>query len=110
MANEKKLVKIKIITLFSYGHKIVLDKIAVVFVDEVDDDLDHGVLFFGATFSNHEGEGNKGIVSDAFGSADLAEVNDLFVKSCGLVVYGVDNFEFEGFGIIFVCHVAGDDA
>jgi hypothetical protein len=82
----------------------------VVFVDEVDDDLDQGVLFFGATFGNHEGEGNKGIVSDAFGSADLAEVNDLFVKSCGLVIDGVDDFEFEEFEIILVCHEAGDNA
>lgn len=37
----------------------------IVFVDEVDDDLDHGVLFFGATFGNHEGEGNKGVVGNA---------------------------------------------
>lgn len=82
----------------------------IVFVDEVDDDLDHCVLFFGAAFGDHEGEGNKGVVGYALGSADLAEVYDLFVKSCGLVIDGVDDFEFEGFGIIFVCHVAGDDA
>ena len=57
--------KIKIITPFSYGHEIVLDKTSVIFVDEIDDDLDHCVLFFGATFGNHEGKGNKGVVSDA---------------------------------------------
>lgn len=34
----------------------------------------------------------------------------LFVDACGLVVDGVDDFEFEVFGIILVCHVAGDDA
>lgn len=26
-----------------------------------------------------------------------------------LVIYGVDNFEFETFGIILVCHETGDD-
>ena len=36
----------------------------VVLVDKVDDDFDHGVLFFGATFGNHEGEGDKGVVGD----------------------------------------------
>ena len=34
----------------------------------------------------------------------------LFVKSCGLVIDGVNDFEFEGFGIVLVCHVACDDA
>lgn len=82
----------------------------IVFVDEVDDDLDHCVLFFGAAFGDHEGEGNKGVVGYALGSADLAEVYDLFVKSCGLVIDGVDDFEFEGFGIILVCHEAGENA
>lgn len=37
----------------------------VVFVDEVDDDFDHGVFFFGAAFGDHQGEGNEGIVGDA---------------------------------------------
>lgn len=43
-------------------------KTSVVFVDEVDDYFDHGVLFLGAAFGNHEGEGNKGIVGDSLGA------------------------------------------
>lgn len=35
--------------------KIVL----VIFVNEVDDDFDHCVLFFGAAFGYHEGEGER---------------------------------------------------
>lgn len=37
-------------------------------VNKVDDDFDHCVLFLGATFGNHEGEGDKGIIGDALGS------------------------------------------
>ena len=40
----------------------------IVFVDEVDDDLDHCVLFFGTAFGNHQGEGDEGIVGDALGA------------------------------------------
>ena len=38
-----------------------------------------------------------------------AKVN-LLVNSFFLIIYGVDDFEFEAFGIVLVCHVAGDDA
>lgn len=33
-----------------------------------------------------------------------------FVDAGWLVIYRVDDFEFEGFGIVLVCHVVGDDA
>ena len=36
--------------------------------------------------------------------------NDLFVKSCGLVIYCINDFYFEIFGVIIVCHIAYDDA
>lgn len=42
--------------------------ILIVLVDEVDDDFDHGVFFFGAAFSYHEGEGDEGVVGDALGA------------------------------------------
>lgn len=41
---------------------------SVVLVDEVDDDFEHSVFFFGAAFSDHKGQGDKGIVSDALGA------------------------------------------
>lgn len=41
------------------------ERALVILVDEVDNDFDHGVFFFGAAFCNHEGEGDKGIVGDA---------------------------------------------
>ena len=40
----------------------------IVFVDEVDDDFDHCVLFFGAAFGDHQGEGHEGVVGDALGA------------------------------------------
>ena len=40
----------------------------IIFVDEVDDDFDHRVLFFGTAFGNHEGEGDGSIVGDALGA------------------------------------------
>lgn len=33
-----------------------------------------------------------------------------FVDADWLVIDCMDDFEFEGFGIVLVCHVAGDDA
>lgn len=42
--------------------------ILIVLVDEVDDDFDHCVLFLGAAFGDHKGEGNKGVVGDALGA------------------------------------------
>ena len=38
--------------------------ISVVLVEEANDDFYHCVLFLGATFGNHEGEGNEGVVGD----------------------------------------------
>ena len=43
-------------------------KYLVVLVDEVDNDFDHRVLFFGAAFGDHEGKGDEGVVSDALGA------------------------------------------
>ena len=40
----------------------------VILVDKIDDDFDHCVLFFGAAFGNHQGEGDEGIVGDALGA------------------------------------------
>lgn len=42
--------------------------ISVILIDEVDDDFDHCVFFFGATFGDHQGEGDKGVVGDALGT------------------------------------------
>lgn len=42
--------------------------ILIVLVDKVDDDFDHCVLFFGAAFGDHEGEGDEGVVGDALGT------------------------------------------
>ncbi len=36
--------------------------------------------------------------------------NSSFVDADWLVIDGVDDFEFEGLGVILVCHVASDDA
>lgn len=36
--------------------------------------------------------------------------NSSFVDADWLVIDGVDDFEFEGLGVILVCHVANDDA
>lgn len=38
------------------------------------------------------------------------ETVGLFIYPGWLVVYSMDDFEFEGFGVVLVCHVAGDDA
>lgn len=35
---------------------------------------------------------------------------NLFISVCSLIINRVDDFEFEVFGIILVCHVAGDYA
>lgn len=43
-------------------------KYLVVPVDEVDDDFDHCVLFFGAAFGYHEGEGDESIVCETLGT------------------------------------------
>lgn len=51
------------------GHKIL----SVILVNKVDNDFDHCILFFGATFSNHQGEGNKGVVSDPLGAVLIVE-------------------------------------
>lgn len=51
----------------------------IVFVDEVDDDFDHCVLFFGAAFGNHQSEGDEGVVSDAL-SAILVIKNAVAVE------------------------------
>lgn len=42
--------------------------ISVVLVDEVDNDFDHGVFFFGAAFGDHQSEGYKCIVGDTLGT------------------------------------------
>ena len=36
--------------------------------------------------------------------------NSSFVDADWLVIDGVDDFEFERLGVVFVCHVTGDDA
>lgn len=38
------------------------------------------------------------------------EITTSLVDAGRLVVDGVDDLEFEGFGIVLVCHIAGDDA
>lgn len=40
----------------------------IILVNEVDDDFDHGVFFFGATFGNHQGEGDEGVVGNTLGA------------------------------------------
>lgn len=47
--------------------------ILIVLVDKVDDDFDHCVLFFGAAFGNHEGEGYEGVVGDALGAVFIVK-------------------------------------
>lgn len=42
--------------------------ILIILVDQVNDNFDHGVLFFGTAFGNHQGEGDKGVVGDALGA------------------------------------------
>lgn len=58
----------------------------VVFVDEVDDYFYHGVLFFGAAFGYHQGEGNKGVVGDSLGAVfivkDAVAIEEL-KEECG---------------------------
>lgn len=46
---------------------VELHCLLVIFVDEADDDFDHGVFFFSAAFGDHEGEGDKGVDGDALG-------------------------------------------
>ena len=41
---------------------------SVILVDKVDDDFYHRILFLGAAFGDHEGEGYEGVVSDALGT------------------------------------------
>lgn len=41
--------------------------ISVVFVDKVNYDFEHCVLFFDTAFGDHESEGDKGVVGDALG-------------------------------------------
>lgn len=40
----------------------------VVFVDKVDDDFNHGILFFRAAFGDHEGKSDKGVFGDTLGA------------------------------------------
>lgn len=47
---------------------VVFPQPLVVFVNQVDDNFDHCVLFFGAAFGDHEGEGDEGVVGDALGT------------------------------------------
>lgn len=79
----------------------------VVLIDKIDDDFYHGILLFGAAFGYHQGEGNESIVSYALGAILIVEDA---VAIPILIVDGVDDFEFEVFGVVFVRHVAGDDA
>ena len=46
---------------------------SIVLVDEVDDDFNHGILFLGATFGNHQGEGNECVVGNALGAVSVIE-------------------------------------
>lgn len=39
----------------------------------------------------------------------ILEITTSFVDAGWLVVYCMDNFEFEVFWIVLVCHIAGDD-
>lgn len=43
-------------------------KYLVILVDEVDNDFDHCVFFFGSAFGNHQSEGDEGVVGDALGA------------------------------------------
>lgn len=45
-----------------------MDKTSVVLIDQVDDDFNHRVLFFGAAFGNHESERDKGVIGDTLGA------------------------------------------
>lgn len=47
---------------------LYMKAILIILIDQVNDDFDHCVLFFGATFGNHQGEGDEGIVGDALGA------------------------------------------
>ena len=45
----------------------------IVLVDEVDNDFNHCVLFLGTAFGYHQGEGDEGVVGDAFGAILIVE-------------------------------------
>jgi len=45
--------------------------VSVILIDEVDDDFDHCVLFFGTAFGNHQGEGDEGVVGDPLGAIHI---------------------------------------
>lgn len=40
----------------------------IILVYEVNDDFDHGVLFFGAAFGDHQSEGNEGVIGNSLGT------------------------------------------
>lgn len=44
---------------------LYMKAILIILVYEVVNDFYHGVLFFGAAFCDHQGEGNKGVVGDS---------------------------------------------
>lgn len=52
---------------------------SIIFIYKVNDDFDHGVLFLGATFGNHQSEGDEGVVSDAL-SAILVVKNAVAIE------------------------------
>ena len=47
---------------------LYMKAILIVLVDKVDDDFDHGVLFLGSAFGDHQGEGDEGVVGNALGA------------------------------------------
>ena len=71
----------------------------ITLIDQINDNLDDGLLLFGAAFGDEQGERHQGVVGKTFGA--IGAVEDLIVRHKIDEQRGGDAFVAVGKGVVF---------